>query len=50
MPPVGSSDHGVVVGDFVCAWKRKVEFEPRRMYYKGNYNKIIEGLEGRLGK
>ena len=45
MPPVGGSDHGVVVGDFVCEWKSKVEFKPRRMYYKGKYDKIIEGLE-----
>ena len=45
MPPVGGSDHGIVVGDFVCEWKSKVEFKPRRMYYKGNYNKIIEGLK-----
>ena len=45
MPPIGGSDHGVVVGDFVCEWKSKIEFKPRRMYYKGKYDKIIEGLE-----
>ena len=45
MPPIGGSDHGVVIGDFVCEWKSKIEFKPRRMYYKGKYDKIIEGLE-----
>ena len=45
MPPIGGSDHGVVVGDFVCEWKSKVEYKPRRMYYKGKYDIIIKGLE-----
>ena len=34
MPPIGGSDHGVVTGDFVCEWKSRVEYTPRRMYYK----------------
>ena len=45
MPAIGGSDHGVVVGDFVCEWKSRVEYKPRRMYYKGDYDKIIHGLE-----
>ena len=24
MPPIGGSDHGVVIGDFVCEWKSKI--------------------------
>ena len=32
---LGKSDHGVVVADFVCQWKSKIEQKPRRMYHKG---------------
>ena len=44
LPGLGLSDHGVVIADFVCEWKSKVEKKPRRMYHKGQYNHIIEGL------
>ena len=44
LQPLGKSDHGVVIADFVCEWKSKIEQKPRRMYHKGNYEKILEGL------
>ena len=43
--PLGKSDHGVVMADFICEWKTRVEQKPRRIYSKGNYAKIMEGLE-----
>ena len=43
--PLGLSDHGVVIADFVCEWKSRVERKPQRMYQKGNYVKIKEELE-----
>ncbi|CAL4067303.1 unnamed protein product, partial [Meganyctiphanes norvegica] len=42
--PLGKSDHGIVTGDFVSEWKTRAEPKPRRMYHKGNYEKIIEEL------
>ena len=47
LPPLGDSDHGIVVADYVSEWISKVEFKPRRMYHKGNYDRIIEEL-GRI--
>ena len=44
LQPLGKSDHGVVIADFVCQWKSKIEQKPRRMYHKGKYEKILEGL------
>ena len=44
LQPLGKSDHGVVVADFVCEWKSKIEQKPRRMYHKGKYDNILEGL------
>ena len=45
LQPLGKSDHGVIVADFVCEWKSKIEQKPRRMYHKGNYEKILEELK-----
>ena len=42
--PVGSSDHGIVMGDFICEWKSRVEPKLRRAYYKGNYDAFSEKL------
>ena len=39
LPGLGSSDHGIVVGDFVCEWKNRVVHKPRRLYQKGDYDK-----------
>ena len=44
LPGLGSSDHGVVSGDFVCEWKSRVVQKPRRLYQKGDYAKINEKL------
>ena len=35
--PLGKSDHGIVVFDFICEWKSCSIFIPRRLYHKGNY-------------
>ena len=40
LQPLGKSDHGIVVFDFICEWKAKQVFRPRRLYHKGNYNEI----------
>ena len=45
LQPLGQSDHGIVTADFICEWRHKVVKKPRRLYHKGNYEKIIEGLE-----
>ena len=45
LQPLGKSDHGIVMGEFVCEWKSKIAQKPRRMYHKGNYDKILEGLK-----
>ena len=47
LPPLGESDHDIVVADYVSEWISKVEYKPRRMYHKGNYDRIIEEL-GRI--
>ena len=45
LQPLGNSDHGVVVADFVCQFKSKMVTKPRRLYHKGNFDQIIVGLE-----
>ena len=40
----GLSDHAMVEAEFVCEWRGRTVHKPRRMYRKGNYDKIIEGL------
>ena len=44
MSPLGNSDHGVVTCEFVSEWKQKIIRRKRRMYHKGNYEKINEEL------
>ena len=44
LPGLGSSDHGIVVGNFVCEWKSRVVQKPRRLYQRGDYDKINNGL------
>ena len=34
LQPLGKSDHGIVVGDFVCEWKNKIKPRKNRMYYR----------------
>ena len=45
LQPLGQSDHGIVVADFICEWKHRVVKKPRRIYHKGNYTNIVKGLE-----
>ena len=48
LQPLGKSDHGVVVGNFICEWRNKVRPRSNRMYHKGQYdtiNKEIEEIE-----
>ena len=42
--PLGKSDHGVVIADYVCEWKSNVQQKPRRLYHKGNYELINREL------
>ena len=42
--PLGKSDHGIVVFDFICEWKPNSIFIPRRMYHKGDYVKMAKLL------
>ena len=44
LPPLGGSDHEMIIGEFVTEWKSKVVHKPRRLYQKGKYDKIIEEL------
>ena len=43
-PPLGGSDHAIVMGDFVTEWKSRIVQKPRRLYHKGDYKKIKEEL------
>ena len=38
LPPIGGSDHAVVIGDFICEWKSRAEPKKRRAYFRGNYD------------
>ena len=44
LQPLGQSDHGIVTADFICEWRHRVVRKSRRMYHKGNYERILEGL------
>ena len=44
LQPLGLSDHGVVIANFVSQWRSRVVQKKRRLYHKGNYGLIIEGL------
>ena len=46
LQPLGNSDHGVVIGNFVCQWRSRIVQKKRRIYHKGKYELIIEGLNG----
>ena len=45
LQPLGKSDHGIVIGNFICEWKNKVEPRSNRMYYKGQYEIINQKIE-----
>ena len=44
LPPLGMSDHEMVMGDFVTEWRSKVVQKERRMYHRGNYDRINEEM------
>ena len=48
LQPLGKSDHGIVICDFICEWKAKLIFRPRRLYHKGNYiemNRLLSDID-----
>ena len=45
LQPLGKSDHGVVVGNFICEWRNKVKPRSNRMYHKGQYDNINKEIE-----
>ena len=45
LQPIGKSDHGVVVGNFICEWRNKVKPRSNKMYYKGQYEIINLKIE-----
>lgn len=45
LQPLGKSDHGVDIGNFICEWRNKVEQRSNRMYYKGDYETINQKIE-----
>lgn len=38
LPPIGGSDHAVVICDFICEWKGRAEPKKRRAYFRGKYD------------
>ena len=38
--PLGKSDHGLVIFDFICKWRTNTDFRPQRLYFKGNYEEL----------
>ena len=43
-PPLAGSDHAIVMGDFVTEWKSRVIQKSRRLFHKGDYKSINDGL------
>ena len=44
LQPIGFSDHGVVMAEFICEWKSRNVPKMRRAYYKGDYIAITNKL------
>ncbi len=45
LEPLGKSDHGIVVGNFICEWRNKTMPKSSRMYNKGQYYTINMKIE-----
>ena len=45
LEPLGKSDHGIVVGNFICEWRNKTMPKSNRMYNKGQYDTINMKIE-----
>merc|ERR1739842_123499 len=43
-PPLVGSDHAIVMGDFVTEWKSRVIQKSRKLFHKGDYKSINDGL------
>ena len=45
LEPLGKSDHGIVVGNFICEWRNKTMPKISRIYNKGQYHTINMKIE-----
>ena len=45
LPPIGRSDHGIVMGEFICKWKNRIVPKKSPMYVKGSYESIAKEME-----
>ena len=46
LPPVARSDHGIVIGEFICKWKSRIVPKKTPIYTRGRYDDIANGIEG----
>ena len=44
LSPIGLSDHGAVIGEFICKWKSRVVPKKTPIYYKGKYDIIANEI------
>ena len=44
--PLGNSDHGLVIFYFICKWRTSINFQPHRLYFKGNYEALNDLIRG----
>ena len=44
--PIGRSDHGAVIGEFICKWKSRSIHRKTPVYVKGKYDVIANDIDG----
>ena len=44
LPPIGKSDHGAVLWEFICKWRSKVVQKRTPVYFKGKYDIIANEI------
>ena len=44
--PIAKSDHGIVIGEFICKWKSRIVPKKTPIYTKGRYDTIANEIEG----
>ena len=44
LDPIGKSDHGAVIWEFICKWNSKVVTKRSPVYFKGKYDIIAEDI------
>ena len=44
LTPIGRSDHGAVIGEFICKWRSRVVPKKTPIYYKGKYDIIANEI------